>query len=201
MGAYLRALLSGDNIKRRSDLSDDTLMGYVRAGAQYLETTHHITVPIFLQTGASRQQNHAHTYLSDLLSQRRTWTKKRDKREALTGTLLDAMLELASRDPAALLSEAAAVYDWARFGLYTGSRLGEYGQSKPTARAPLDWFATIPDNADVPLEWRGRPIAFLECDFEFFDSRWRCMPLDTTKGKSISTTERSNVSMVTTCAA
>jgi hypothetical protein len=178
MGAYLRALLSGDNLKNKKDLSDDTLMGYVRAAAQHLETHYRITVPIFLQSGASRQQNHIHPYLSDLLAQRRTWAKKRPKREALTGAILDAMLELASDSPLALLSEEAAVYDWARFGLYTGSRLGEYAASKPPAGAPFDWHATIPNNDDVPIEWRGKPIAFIEEDFEFYDDHWTSLPLD-----------------------
>jgi hypothetical protein len=179
MGLYLRALLDGDNIKHRTDLGEDTLMGYVRAAAQYLETQYGIDVPIFLQSGQSRQRNHFHPYLADLIAQRRTWAKKRDKREALTGAMLDSMLELAVLPSSGgVLGEAAAVYDWARFGLYTGSRLGEYGQSKPKGRAPLDWHATIPHNTNVPQEWRGKPIAFLESDFEFFDLNWIQLSVD-----------------------
>ena len=31
----------------------------------------------------------------------------------------------------------------------------------------------LPNSRDVPLEWRGKPIAFIAEDFELFDERLR----------------------------
>ena len=168
MGTYIQALKDGNNYRNRDDLCNDTIMGYARAATMYLETEHKLTVPLYLQTGGSQKQNKLNPFLSDLLVQRRTWKKQRPKKEPLTGNILDAMLQIAASDTHGILSDSAAIYDWCRFGLYTGSRLGEYGQSKPPKEAATDWFAAIPDSNDVPREWRGRPLAFIEEDLAFY---------------------------------
>ena len=167
----MQALKDGNNFKRLDDLCTDTIMGYTRAAALYLETQYNITVPLYIQQGGAHKQNTLNPFLSNLLADRRTWKKKRDKKEPLTGSILDAMLELVTLDPQGILSAMSAAYDWCRFGLFTGSRLGEYGQSKPPKNAPEDWFATAPNNKDVPAEWRGKPLAFIEEDFTFYTSK------------------------------
>jgi hypothetical protein len=167
----MKALKDGDNYKKRDDLSNDTIMGYARAAAMYLETEYKIIVPLYLHSGGTQKQNTLNPFLADLLVQRRTWKKKRNKKEPITGAMLDAMLQLAASDTRGVISESAAVYDWCRFGLFTGSRLGEFAQSKPPKGAPADWYAAIPNSNDVPREWRGRPIAFIEEDFSFYTKR------------------------------
>ena len=58
-----------------------------------------------------------------------------------------------------------AVYDWIRLGFFTGSRISKYGQYKiPKGKR----FAIIPGTNDAGL-WKGRPIAFIVTDIEFFD--------------------------------
>jgi hypothetical protein len=172
IGTYMQALKNGDNHKNLDDLCTDTIMGYIHAAALYLETQCNITVPLYIQKGGAHKQNTLNPFLSNLLVDRRNWKKKRDKKEPLTGSILDAMLELVALDPQGILSAMSAVYDWCHFGLFTGSRLGEYGQSKPPKGAPNDWFAaTAPNSKDVPAEWHGKPLAFIEEDFTFYTSK------------------------------
>jgi hypothetical protein len=72
----------------------------------------------------------------------------------------------ASSDPAGMfLSELHAVFDWIRLGLFTGSRLGEYGQSR--LRKGIR-FNTIPSSIDAG-EWAGRSLAFIASDFTFYN--------------------------------
>ena len=68
-------------------------------------------------------------------------------------------------DASVILRKEAAVLDWTGLGLHTGSRIGEYGQSKPRKGEP---FATVPHTADAG-EWAGTPLAFIREDFEFYD--------------------------------
>lgn len=53
------------------------------------------------------------------------------------------------------------VYNWARLGLFTGSRISEYGQAKVQKG---QWFATIPKthNANQWAEWS---ITFIAANF------------------------------------
>ena len=112
-------------------------MGYAHAAALYRETQYKTTVPLYIKRGGAQKQNTLRTFLSNLLADRHNWKKKRDKKEPLTGSILDAMLELVTLDPQGILSAMSAVYDWCHFNLFTGSRLGEYGQSKPPKGAPM----------------------------------------------------------------
>ena len=146
-------------------------MGYAHAAALYRETQYKTTVPLYIKRGGAQKQNTLRTFLSNLLADRHNWKKKRDKKEPLTGSILDAMLELVTLDPQGILSAMSAVYDWCHFNLFTGSRLGEYGQSKPPKGAPNDWFTTAPNSKDVLAEWRGKPLAFIEEDFTFYTSK------------------------------
>ena len=80
----MQALKDGNNYKRLDDLCTDTIMGYTRAAALYLETQYNITVPLYIQQGGAHKQNTLNPFLSNLLADRRTWKKKRDKKEPRT---------------------------------------------------------------------------------------------------------------------
>jgi hypothetical protein len=64
-----------------------------------------------------------------------------------------------------LLDRLPAIFDWTRLGVFTGSRLGEYGQSKPR---PGELFATVPNSPDASI-WANTPLAFIQDDFTFYD--------------------------------
>jgi hypothetical protein len=68
-----------------------------------------------------------------------------------------------SHDPSHLLDKLPAIFDWTRLGVFTGSRLGEYGQSKPHKG---ELFAKVPDSADAGV-WANTPLAFIRSDFTF----------------------------------
>jgi hypothetical protein len=112
-----------------------------------------------------------HPYLKELITQRRTWKQPKPKREPVHGDIFDALHAkvTAERQPH---GKTAAIFDWLRLGAFTGSRLSEYGQDKV---AKGERWATIPTSSDVPLEWRGKPIAFIADDFLFLDKTCRIM--------------------------
>ena len=70
-------------------------------------------------------------------------------------------------DSNAFLSAEWAVFDWSGAGIHTGSRLGEYGQSKPTEGSPF-----CHGSYDLRMLANGQvlPLAFIRADFTFYDS-------------------------------
>jgi hypothetical protein len=58
-----------------------------------------------------------------------------------------------------------AIFDWSQLGVFTGSRLAEYGQSKPRKG---EQFAVVPSTVHAG-NWADKPIAFVRADFTFYD--------------------------------
>jgi hypothetical protein len=173
MGEYMESIAEGDNLNSRTDLSDDTICNYLRAAASWM--SHHcgIAVPLYSNGGGTKKTEKLNPYLSELLAQRRTWAQKKDKKEPLTGKIFSAMAFLSDTSRHASkqgnLSKDCVLYDCCRLGLFTGSRLSEYGQGALPTGSPADGWLPLPTNRDVPSEWRGKPSAFIAADFEFFD--------------------------------
>lgn len=63
------------------------------------------------------------------------------------------------------LSKEYAVWDWLRLGVFTGSPLSKYAQSRLRKHQQ---FQTIPVNDETGV-WGGKPLAFIRSDFQFFD--------------------------------
>jgi hypothetical protein len=73
---------------------------------------------------------------------------------AFTASMFDALFEeiQSSLDPSGtFIGPLHAIFDWTRLGLFTGSRLGEYGQSR---RSKGSRFNTVPQSIDAG-EWAG----------------------------------------------
>jgi len=125
-------------------------------------------VPLYEPTAGKTQQKLV-TFLADILEQRRAWKQPKQKKEPymyeMFVALSDFLLLLQKSDAKTFLQVEWSVLDWSRLGCHTGSRLGEYGQSKPK-KGQL--FATMPDSPNAG-EWAGRPIAFIRDDFSLFD--------------------------------
>ncbi len=80
-----------------------------------------------------------------------------------------------SPDPSGtFISTLHTIFDWMRLGLFTGSRLGEYGQSRRTKGSR---YNTVPQSIDAG-EWAGTSIAFIAADFIFFTSDLIVVPHD-----------------------
>lgn len=181
MGCYLQSVLAGDNLQGRTDLSDGTAHGYLRAAAIWLKHYCGVTVRLFHDGDGAQQKDKLDPYLAEVLSQRRIWKVKKDKREALDGKILQKMAEFAA--------EGAALRDWHPdsvkydvicMACFTGSRLSEYGQSranppKGSSGSTPYWSSLPSNNPNIPAKWRGTPEAFIRGDFQFFDKNGRHM--------------------------
>jgi hypothetical protein len=114
-------------------------------------------------------------FLADRIAQRRKWQKPREKREpytlAMLHTLHGMVLTATSLDVRANLGLHALVFDVIRLGLFTGSRVGEYAQTK----GPSATIHRIPSSHADPAE-RGKPVAFVASDFVFLDTQGRLQP-------------------------
>jgi hypothetical protein len=142
-----------------------TVAGYIKSAALWLETEFAQTIQTYslTSTGASLG---LHPLLSDLIASQRTWSKPQKKKEPFTFAIFDhlhAVVTAAARhDIQTLLGRTAAVFDWTGLGLHTGSRLGEYGQSKPEKGSP---FARVPQGP-----CKGQALAFILQDFVYYDA-------------------------------
>jgi hypothetical protein len=117
-----------------------------------------------------------HPYIREQLAQRAAWSQPKKKKEPYT---LDMFLLLAdflhsSRDATvAFLTVEHAVFDWTRLGLFTGSRVSEYAQTRLKAGIR---YNTIPQTPDAGM-WAGQPLAFVRADFTFYSDSHEIVPL------------------------
>jgi hypothetical protein len=74
-----------------------------------------------------------------------------------------------------VLTKQYAVYNWMRLGLFTGSQVSEYAQTRLAAKVR---YNTIPQTEDVG-GWAGQALAFLRTDFSFFTSDHESISLPT----------------------
>jgi hypothetical protein len=150
-----------------------TLAGYATAAGLWCAHHFALQVPIYLPASLAGKAT-LHPFLAETINQRRKWQQPKDKKEPFTTPMFYALRRdvviLAREHPSRLLDRLPAIFDWAVLGVFTGSRLGEYGQSKPR-RGEL--FAVVPTTRDAG-EWAGTPLAFMRSDFSFFDAQ-RCL--------------------------
>jgi len=146
--------------KNKEGLASGTLMGYVNSAKAWLQ--HKLSLSC-----SDIHQNQG--MIADVLHEAKKWRKPKPKREPYTYKMfetLHARIEKQRRKAAAALYERdAAVFDWARLSIYTGSRSGEYAQTVGTTTKA----SRVPD-APVAEEWAKEPIAFLASDFTFFSA-------------------------------
>jgi hypothetical protein len=78
-----------------------------------------------------------------------------------------------SNATATFLTVKSAVYDWTRLGLFTGSWVSEYAQTRLKAGI---CYNTIPNTADTGI-WAGQPLAFIRDNFTFYTAAHQTVPL------------------------
>jgi hypothetical protein len=61
------------------------------------------------------------------------------------------------------LSHPAAVHHWSIFGMFLGSHVGEYGQTK----ARHGTFNAVPNMVNAG-KWGGQPLAFIQSELTFW---------------------------------
>jgi hypothetical protein len=178
IAAFAWDIKQGHGLVKTTNPGPGTVAGYIKAAALWLETEFQQTIQTYslTSTGASIG---LHPLLSDLISSQRTWSKPQKKKEPFTFAIFDqlhaSVTAAARHDIQTLLGRTAAVFDWTGLGLHTGSRLGEYGQSKPEKGSP---FARVPQG---PCQ--GQALAFIEEDFVYYDVAGHLLTHATTLNK------------------
>jgi hypothetical protein len=168
VSAFVHNIAEKGNEKRKSSehaLSAQTLREYAKAAECWCT----VMLQLNLQSTVGNKGS-IHPFIQEILSQRRAWEKPRLKKEPITLEMFDNAQDhvgsLIQKDGAAFLSRAASVHNFTCLGAFTGSRVGEYGQTK--ARRGV--YNKIPSSADAG-EWAGMPIAFIRSDFTFWADR------------------------------
>jgi hypothetical protein len=152
---------------RSTTLVDQTLRLYIASAANVFTILTNRRCIAHDPATMHQKQPALHPFLREQLTQRANWKKARDKIEPFTAPMFASLYHQiqSSSDPAAtFVGPIAAVFDWTRLGVFTGSRLGEYGQSR---RPKNTRFNTVPKSIDAG-EWAGRALAFLQEDFTFY---------------------------------
>ena len=148
------------SIQGKPDLAATTIAGYINAAVFWLRAN--------LKLECTNCTPTSFGYGQQVISQASKWRVPKPKRlpytYAMFATLHSRVSTTAQKDSRAYLSKEAAVHDWIRLGLFTGSRPGEYAQTVGTATKP----STVP-NVPAAGEWIGEPVAFIAEDFTFFD--------------------------------
>jgi hypothetical protein len=164
IGAFAWSVKAGHGLRSTKHPGAGTVAGYIKAAALWLETTFRQAISTYSLT-ASGTSTGLHPLLSDLIATQRTWCKPQKKKEPFTFAIFDFLHQgvstAAQYDRQTLLGRTAAVFDWTGLGLHTGSRLAEYGQSKPEKGSP---FARVPQGPCA-----GQALAFIKEDFLYYD--------------------------------
>ena len=141
---------------------------YIQSAELFLQSA--VTAPFSIRTSASAGKLWV-PQISQILALRKKWQQPKEKREPYTLKLFQALAHAidtqCKTDITAPLTLYAAVFDWIRLGIFTGSRIGEYAQSI----AKKGEYSRIP-NSPAAGEWANYPVAFIAADFTFFNHNY-----------------------------
>jgi hypothetical protein len=165
IGAFAWHIKLGHGINNTKHPGAGTVAGCIKSAALWLETSFCQTIKTCSLTFSGTSTG-LHPLLADLIATQRNWSKPQKKKEPFTCAIFDflhkGVSSAAMCDRQTLLGRTAAIFDWTGLGLHTGSRLAEYGQSKPEKGSP---FARVPQGPCT-----GQALAFVKEDFLYFDA-------------------------------
>ena len=113
--------------------------------------------------------------LGEIIRQRGAWKAPLPRKEPFTLAMIDALREFlhtqtqSSSITLVFLTSEYAVYDWLRLGVFTGSRISEYGQTSSAKTSSGKRYACIPNSSDAGI-WANQPLAFIADDFVFYSA-------------------------------
>jgi hypothetical protein len=164
IGAFAWSVKQGHGLQSTKNPAAGTVAGYIKSAALWLQTTYRQDIKTYSLTSSGTATG-LHPLLSDLIATQRAWCKPQKKKEPFTFAIFDFLHQgvsaAALHDRQTLLGRTAAIFDWTGLGLHTGSRLAEYGQSKPEKGSP---FARVPQGPCT-----GQALAFVKEDFLYYD--------------------------------
>jgi hypothetical protein len=172
LGAFLFEVKQGNNLQKLL-LSGQSLRNYLKAAATCLSLLSGQPVTYYDANTMSQKHPSLHPYLQEMISQRDNWTKPQTQKEPFTYRMLaehaTTLVSTKTESVPRFLRLVHAVWDWLRLGVFTGSRVAEYAQSRLKKGQR---FQCIPNTPDAGV-WAGQPLAFIRADFQFFDSAHR----------------------------
>jgi hypothetical protein len=159
-------------LQAKTDLTEQTLAGYLGAAHAWLETVLEITVPIHSTAMGGKAK--LNPLLGQTIDLRRAWKQPQEKREPFSYDMMETLSKLVSssvaHDRRDALRLQAAVFDWIRLGVFTGSRVSEYAQTS----SKRGTYLRVPTTTAAGI-WAGTPIAFMPCDFTLLDDKLRIL--------------------------
>lgn len=173
LGTYACTVRLGNTITGKSLLSD-TLRGYIGAAHAVLEVLQNRVINIYDAHSGSKLP-HLHPYLRDQIQMCVNWEEKSRKKQPYSDEMFQWLfdeLHGTTSSEVAFLGLQWAVYDWQRLGIFTGSRVSEYAQTKLKKGHA---FQTVPMNPAAG-QWAGMPLAFIRSDFVFYNSSLVIIP-------------------------
>jgi hypothetical protein len=169
IGAFIDDIKSGDNIQHLH-LGGQSLRNYTSAAALCFRLLTGKTPQYYDPATLTQQRVYLHPYLHDKIQQRTSWSTPKPLKEPFTYLMLEVHarynLRPSKKDSyKQFFSLLHVVWDWLRLGVFTGSRVAEYAQSKLKRNQR---YQVIPKTKDAGT-WAGQPLAFIRADFQFFD--------------------------------
>ena len=173
LAAYLTTVVAGNNCLKLSNLGPASLRGYAAAASNTITILTSQPCSYIDPTTLASKRPKLLPMLGQIIQQRGAWTEPRPRKEPFTIAMIDALhahllLESGKHSMVKVfLTSVNAVYDWVRLGVFTGSRISEYGQSS-ASRTSGSRYARIPNSKDAGI-WANQSLAFIASDFVFFD--------------------------------
>lgn len=167
LGTFVRDVRRGFNKKHRDDLMADTIRGYLVSAHRYLQALLGRTIPI-MDPNHGGKNPRFHPFLGEQIADRRRYQQPKERYEPFTSEMFEVLSARLAESSNTLLSFVGmehCAYDWSRLGVFAGFRVGEYGQSQLLAGQK---FRIIPFDDEVPMNQRGKPVAFMASDFTFY---------------------------------
>jgi hypothetical protein len=160
----------------------NTLCHHATAAETFLNTVMGKPFSLYRQKGGKMV---LHPFVGDRIQLRRKWQKPREKREPYTFQMFQTFHTMVSKaeahDIGNFLDLPSLVFDTQCLGIFTGSRVSEYAQSKGSVAT----VSRVPQPASKPSSL-APAVAFIASDFLFLAANGTIIPhaqlfLDTTQ--------------------
>jgi hypothetical protein len=173
IGAYID-VVAATPYNRHGDLPmANTLSHYAQAAFSFLRSVMTQEFSIFSNKGPKPTLV---PFIGDRIAQRRKWQKPRPKREPYTYSMLSTFnTQITSSEtshPHGFLRRHSLVFDTQCLGIFTGSRVSEYAQSKGAKSA----ISRVPCPQGSNPTSTSPSIAFMASDFVFLSSTGTIIP-------------------------
>jgi hypothetical protein len=150
----------------------NTLSHHAHAAFSFLQSVMTTSFSIYEMKGSKRVLV---PFIGERISRRRKWQQPRPKREPYTFAMFAtfyAAVRAQEQSPDRFLHRHSLVFDTQCLGIFTGSRVSEYAQSK----GPSTSVSRVPSITDADPTATTLPVAFVAQDFTFLSSAATIIP-------------------------